>query len=131
MARFRALVVTIDTPVSGIRERDYRNGMKELISGGWHQKSVHLPQVLSRPGWLASFLYDGGLPALPNVVVPGKGPLPLVDINAALAAAAVTWSDLRWIRELWSGPDFCFQSRWPPARLCRGSPARLAGGGQR
>jgi len=34
VAGFAALVVTIDTPVSGIRERDYRNGMKELISGG-------------------------------------------------------------------------------------------------
>ena len=103
-AGFAALVVTIDTPVSGIRERDYRNGMKELISGGLLEKSAHLPQVLSRPAWLASFLFDGGLPALPNVVVPGKGPLPLVDINAALAASAVSWSDLRWIRELWRGP---------------------------
>jgi L-lactate dehydrogenase (cytochrome) len=28
VAGFNALVVTIDTPVSGIRERDYRNGMK-------------------------------------------------------------------------------------------------------
>jgi len=34
VAGFSALVVTIDTPVSGIRERDFRNGMKELISGG-------------------------------------------------------------------------------------------------
>ena len=33
VAGFAGLVVTIDTPVSGIRERDYRNGMKELISG--------------------------------------------------------------------------------------------------
>src|SRR3989442_339328 len=32
VARFAGLVVTIDTPVSGIRERDYRNGMMELIS---------------------------------------------------------------------------------------------------
>ncbi len=103
-AGFAALVVTIDTPVSGIRERDYRNGMKELISGGLLEKSAHLPQVFSRPAWLASFLFDGGLPALPNVVVPGKGPLPLLDINAALAASAVSWSDLRWIRELWRGP---------------------------
>jgi L-lactate dehydrogenase (cytochrome) len=30
--------------------------------------------------------------------------MPLVDVNAALAAAAVTWADLRWIRELWRGP---------------------------
>src|SRR6202451_3677729 len=29
-----ALVVTIDTAVSGIRERDFRNGTKELVSGG-------------------------------------------------------------------------------------------------
>src|ERR1700689_5734878 len=58
-AGFAALVVTIDTPVSGFRERDYRNGMKELISGGWLEKSAQLPQVFSRPGWLASFLFDG------------------------------------------------------------------------
>jgi isopentenyl diphosphate isomerase/L-lactate dehydrogenase-like FMN-dependent dehydrogenase len=103
-AGFPALVVTIDTPVSGMRERDYRNGMKELISGGLLEKIPFLPQVLARPGWLISFLRDGGLPALPNVVIPGKGPMPLVDINAALASAAVTWADLRWIRGLWRGP---------------------------
>src|SRR5215831_11063623 len=38
LAGYSALVVTIDTPVSGIRERDYRNGMKELISGSVLQK---------------------------------------------------------------------------------------------
>lgn len=101
---FSALVVTIDTPVSGIRERDYRNGMKELISGGPLEKIPFLFEVLSHPGWLSSFLLDGGMPGLPNVVVPGKGSLPLMDINAALAESAVTWADLRWIRELWRGP---------------------------
>src|SRR5438093_11165623 len=30
---FSALVVTIDTPVAGMRERDLRNGAKELLSG--------------------------------------------------------------------------------------------------
>jgi len=104
VAGFSALVVTIDTPVSGIRERDFRNGMKELVSGSPLQKIPFLPQILLRPGWLASFLLDGGLPGLPNVVVPGKGPLPLVDVAAALAESAVTWADLRWIRELWRGP---------------------------
>jgi isopentenyl diphosphate isomerase/L-lactate dehydrogenase-like FMN-dependent dehydrogenase len=104
VAGFSALFVTIDTAVSGMRERDFRNGMKELISGGPLSKIPFLPQVLSRPGWLFSFLRDGGLPALPNVVVPGQGPMPLVDINAALASSTVTWQDLRWIRELWGGP---------------------------
>jgi isopentenyl diphosphate isomerase/L-lactate dehydrogenase-like FMN-dependent dehydrogenase len=104
IAGFSALVVTIDTPVAGIRERDYRNGMKELISGGPLTKIPYLPQILSRPAWLINYLLDGGLPGLPNVIVPGKGPLPLVDINAALAESAVTWADLRWIREVWRGP---------------------------
>ena len=103
-AGFSGLVVTIDTPVSGIRERDYRNGMKELISGNPFKKIPYLPQVLSRPGWLMDFLRDGGLPGFPNVVVPGKGPMPLSDVNAALAESTVTWADLRWIRELWRGP---------------------------
>jgi L-lactate dehydrogenase (cytochrome) len=98
------LVVTIDTPVSGIRERDYRNGLKELISGGPLEKIPYLAQILSRPGWLMSYLLDGGLPGLPNVIVPGKGQMALVDINAALAESAVTWADLRWIREIWRGP---------------------------
>jgi len=104
VAGFSALVVTIDTPVSGIRERDYRNGMKELISGGPLEKIPYLPQILSRPGWLFGFLRDGGVPLLPNVVVPGKGPMPLVDINAALAESTATWSDFRWIQEIWRGP---------------------------
>jgi len=103
-AGFNALVVTIDTPVSGIRERDFRNGMKELISGSLFDKIPFLPQVLSRPGWLIQFLLDGGLPSLPNVVIPGKGPMPLMDVGAALAESAVTWADFHWIRELWRGP---------------------------
>src|ERR1700704_4451944 len=104
IAGFSALVVTIDTPVSGMRERDIRNGMKELVSGGLIQKIPFLPQVLSRPRWLFNFMLDGGLPRLPNVVIPGGGPMPLVDVAAALASSTVTWQDLRWIRELWHGP---------------------------
>jgi L-lactate dehydrogenase (cytochrome) len=104
VAGFNALVVTIDTPVSGIRERDYRNGLKELISGGPMAKIPFIPQVLARPGWLMDYLLDGGLPGLPNVIVPGKGQMPLVDINAALAESAVTWSDFSWIRKIWTGP---------------------------
>ena len=103
-AGFSALFVTIDTPISGMRERDVRNGVKELISGRLMQKIPFLAQVLSRPGWLLSFLLDGGMPPLPNVVIPGEGPMPLVDVNAALASSTVTWQDLRWIRELWRGP---------------------------
>jgi isopentenyl diphosphate isomerase/L-lactate dehydrogenase-like FMN-dependent dehydrogenase len=99
-----ALVVTIDTPVAGLRERDFRNGMKELMSGSVLDKLPFLPQMIARPGWIASFLRDGGLSKLPNVVIPGKGPMELVDVSKALASSTVTWDDLKWIRNLWPGP---------------------------
>jgi L-lactate dehydrogenase (cytochrome) len=103
-AGFSALVVTIDTAVSGMRERDYRNGMKELLTGSVFQKLPFIPQILCRPRWLIDFWLDGGLPKLPNVVIPGKGPMELLDVNAALSESGVTWDDLTWIRSLWSGP---------------------------
>jgi isopentenyl diphosphate isomerase/L-lactate dehydrogenase-like FMN-dependent dehydrogenase len=103
-AGFAALVLTIDTAVSGMRERDFRNGMKELISGSLIEKLPFLPQILARPSWLVSFLLDGGIRPLPNVVVPDAGQMPLIDVSAALADAAVTWNDLSWIRQHWGGP---------------------------
>jgi L-lactate dehydrogenase (cytochrome) len=103
-AGFSALVVTIDTPVAGMRERDPRNGMKELLSGSIFSKLPFLPQMFVRPGWVASFLLDGGVPKLENIVVPGVGPMPLIDVTAALAKAVVTWEDLRWLKEIWTGP---------------------------
>src|SRR5947208_4526264 len=53
-AGFSALVVTIDTAVAGMRERDLRNGVKELLGGNPFAKIPFLPQVLVRPGCLAS-----------------------------------------------------------------------------
>src|SRR6266705_3290661 len=44
-AGFSALVVTIDTPVAGMRERDPRNGMKELLGGSIFSKLPFLPQM--------------------------------------------------------------------------------------
>lgn len=104
VAGFAGLVVTIDTPVAGIRERDLRNGMKELVGPGLLEKVPYLPEILSHPGWLVGFLRDGGIQALPNVVIPGQGPMPLLDIGAALASSTVTWADLGWIRAAWRGP---------------------------
>ncbi len=103
-AGFSALVVTIDTAVAGMRERDPRNGMKQLLSTSIFSKIPYIPQILAHPRWLAGFLLDGGTPALQNIVEPGKGPMPLVDVTAALAKAVVTWEDLRWLRQLWPGP---------------------------
>jgi L-lactate dehydrogenase (cytochrome) len=103
-AGFSALVITVDTPVAGLRERDPRNGMSELLGSSPLAKIPYLPNILAHPGWLTAFLLDGGVPRLENVVLPGKGPMELLDVGAALAEATVTWEDLRWIRELWTGP---------------------------
>jgi L-lactate dehydrogenase (cytochrome) len=103
-AGFSALVITVDTPVAGLRERDPRNGMKELLGSSVFAKVPFLPNILSHPGWLVSFLLDGGVPKLENCVIPGRGPMEMTDVGAALSESTVTWADLKWIRELWSGP---------------------------
>jgi len=101
---YSALVITIDTPVAGMRERDPRNGMKELLGTNPFKKLPYLPELLTHPSWVASFLLDGGVPDLKNVVLPGKGPMPLTDVASALSRAVVTWNDLSWIRQSWNGP---------------------------
>ena len=103
-AGYSALVVTIDTPVAGLRERDFRNGMKQLIARKPGPMLPFLPQFLLKPGWLADFLADGGMMTFPNVVQPGQRAMAYADIGAALEQSMVSWQDLRWIRDAWSGP---------------------------
>jgi isopentenyl diphosphate isomerase/L-lactate dehydrogenase-like FMN-dependent dehydrogenase len=101
---YSALVVTIDTPVAGMRERDVRNGVRELASRSILKMLPYLWQFAVRPRWVCGFFLDGGLMNFPNVVLPGKGPMLYADVGAALEQAVVSWPDLRWIREAWHGP---------------------------
>ncbi|HEX3071731.1 MAG TPA: alpha-hydroxy acid oxidase [Thermoanaerobaculia bacterium] len=98
-----ALVVTVDTPVAGMRERDVRNGAKELVSGAPFAMFPYLFQFLARPRWLAAYLRDGGLMSFPNIVLK-DGPMPYADVGAALEQSMVSWADLKWIHEAWQGP---------------------------
>jgi isopentenyl diphosphate isomerase/L-lactate dehydrogenase-like FMN-dependent dehydrogenase len=100
---FTALVVTIDTPVAGLRERDVRNGTKELLTRRPLDMLPFVWQFLARPRWLRAFLADGGLMKFPNVKLP-DGPMRYADVGTALEQSTVTWTDLRWIREAWQGP---------------------------
>jgi L-lactate dehydrogenase (cytochrome) len=102
-AGFSALVVTIDTPVAGLRERDVRNGTKELLSRRPWSMLPFVGQLLARPRWLVDFLADGGLMSFPNIVL-ADGPMPYADVGAALEQSAVSWDDLRWLRDAWDGP---------------------------
>jgi len=103
-AGFSVLAITIDTGTFGFRERDIRNGAGALIGNKLLPKIRFLPQVLAHPFWLSRFLRDGRMLVLPNVVVPGRGPMPLAETQASLAASVVTWADLAWIRKAWPGP---------------------------
>jgi L-lactate dehydrogenase (cytochrome) len=98
-----ALVVTIDTPVAGMRERDARNGTRELVSNRFGKMFPYVWQFLARPRWLRTYLADGGLMNFPNIVLP-DGPMPYADVGAALEQSMVCWDDFKWIRQAWNGP---------------------------
>lgn len=103
-AGYKALFVTIDTPVAGNRERDVRNGLKELMGRNWLKKMKYVPDILAHPRWLAGFMTDGMSRPFPNIVAPGSGPMAAIDVAAALESAQVSWTDLKWIRDAWKGP---------------------------
>lgn len=103
-AGYSALVVTVDTVVGGMRERDLHNGLKQLMGKEFWARLPFLSQFLVRPRWLLSFLYDGGVPNLPNVIIPHRGPISMTDVATALAESSVTWNDLSWIQKVWPGP---------------------------
>jgi L-lactate dehydrogenase (cytochrome) len=103
-AGYLALVVTIDTPVAGLRERDIRNGTRQLLTRRPFSMLPFLPQLVVKPRWLAGFLADGGLMEFPNVILADGRPMPYVDVGRSLEQAMVGWKDLGWIREAWQGP---------------------------
>ncbi len=78
--------------------------MKELMGRNPFKKLPYIPNILMHPRWLAAFIADGMTRPFPNIVVPGSGPLKAVDVAAALESAQVSWTDLKWIREVWDGP---------------------------
>jgi L-lactate dehydrogenase (cytochrome) len=78
--------------------------MRERLGSRLGPKIRFSPQLLARPRWLTAFLLDGGVRTLPNIVIPGSGPMALTDVAAALTRTAVTWEDLSWIREVFRGP---------------------------
>jgi L-lactate dehydrogenase (cytochrome) len=102
-AGFTALVVTIDTAVAGMRERDVRNGARQLTAGGLAMLP-YLPQLLTKLSWLAGLVADGGLMKFPNVLLADGSPMPYADVARALGESVVCWDDFEWIGKRWDGP---------------------------
>lgn len=100
-AQVEALCVTVDTPVSGVRERDVRNGFRSLT-----QITPGLALALLRkPGWCARVLRNG-IPRIGNLDgMPefGRNALEQAGRIAAHIDASMTWEDIAWIRKLWPG----------------------------
>jgi len=103
-AGYSALVVTIDTPVAGMRERDFRHGVTSLLGGRFWSSLPHAWQFITHPGWVMDYLADGAVSVFPNVELPGTGAMPCRDVGVLLEQTLVTWQDLRWMRDAWQGP---------------------------
>src|SRR5438445_552869 len=100
---YRVLVVTLDVPVLGQRERDVR-------SGATIPPRVTLRNAIDTlrcPRWLWT-IWRGPRVTFANVT-PADGsvslkPFALSPFVNSLFDPAVTWKDLEWIRRLWKGP---------------------------
>ena len=103
-AGYSALVVTIDTPVSGMRERDIRRGADPLLKGGLPGMLPHVWEFATHPRWVIGYLGDGAPRVFPNVELPGIGAMPCGGTGVLLAETNITWKDLAWIRDAWHGP---------------------------
>ena len=97
------LIFTVDLAVTGMRHRDWRNGMMDDGSGARFAK---LRQLLARPGWL----WDVGLKGRPhdfgNLSEVSTEPVDLVRLKSFIASQfdpTVTWKDIAWLREIWKG----------------------------
>ncbi|MFW3169007.1 alpha-hydroxy acid oxidase [Geodermatophilus sp. CPCC 206100] len=94
-AGYRVLVLTVDTPVFGGRERDRRNGFSLPVRP--HPRM--LLQGASRPAWAVDFL-RGNLPTRRG----GRLSAWATQRQILAAPRPVTWADLAHVRDLWSGP---------------------------
>ena len=103
-AGFTTLAVTIDTPVAGMRERDFRHGVRPLLQGDVWGSLPYAWQFVKRPRWTFDYIADGSPRVFPNVELPGVGPLPARDVGTLLEETIVTWADLAWMRAAWKGP---------------------------
>ena len=102
-AGVETLVFTVDLPMLGKRYRDDHNG---VMAGGVRGRLSKALQLLSRPRWL----YDVGIMGKPhdfgNLRGVVKGIHDLDGFKAFIDSQfdpSVTWKDIDWIRERWSG----------------------------
>ena len=101
-AGYRVLVVTVDTPVLGQRERDIRNGLVV-------PPRITVNNVLDtarRVSWLRGLLDNPRITFgnFAGTEAAGQNPVSVAEYTTRQFSPAVSWADLDWFRSVWSGP---------------------------
>jgi (S)-mandelate dehydrogenase len=98
---YEAILVTVDLPVSGKRERDPRNGFHTPYTPNWRNSR----DVIFKPAWALEILRHG-LPGMANLEgYPFSTPVG-TDIVTAVGRemdAGLDWEYIRRLRDLWPG----------------------------
>jgi L-lactate dehydrogenase (cytochrome) len=101
-AGYTALVLTVDTAVTGRRERDVRHGFALPPTLGW---DTILDGIL-HPSWTWKFVQSEPI-RFANVagktVGDGSDPVSLSDYINSQFDPSLSWNDVAWLRERWSG----------------------------
>jgi (S)-mandelate dehydrogenase len=98
-AGYEAVLVTVDLPVSGKRERDPRNGFHTPYSPSWRNSR----DVLFKPAWLVEIMRHG-LPGMAHFVDYQFSTPKGTDIVTAVGRemdAGLDWEALKRLRDLW------------------------------
>jgi len=102
-AKCAALMVTVDTPIAGNRERDLRNGMS--LPPRLHPSTAW--DLARHPRWAAGFRRGPGV-KLGNLAVldaaPRTNALGVAGWFQHLFNTTQTWQDIEWIASQWGGP---------------------------
>ncbi|MEX3668957.1 alpha-hydroxy acid oxidase [Paraburkholderia phenoliruptrix] len=101
-ANFEALVVTVDLPIGGKRERDLKNGVRIPMRLGISQAY----QLLTHPRW-ALQVAARGTPQFENLRGLGASDDAGLTIAAKVGQmldSRFDWEDLARLRDLWDGP---------------------------
>ncbi len=94
-AGYRTIVLTVDTPVAGLRQRDVRNGA--TIPPQLSMRT--LMDVVAHPRWWMNALTTDPLTFASLSSTGGT----VADLIARVFDPAVTWADLEWLRLAWPG----------------------------
>ncbi len=100
-AGFQVLQLTVDTAVTGRRNRDVRNGF--TLPFRWSGRK--LIDTALRPGWAMQMLHTGSptLQLFAEVVGRIEPGSTITEVVQRQISDAFTWRDLDWLRSCWPG----------------------------